>query len=122
MRRRRPILPTMAWARRWCWGSFYDNRVTLAHVGDSRIYRLRDDLLELLTRDDSLLREQVELGMIAAADARGSHNRNLVTRALGIDRQVSAHVREEDARPGDVFLFVQTASTTWWRTPTSSSS
>lgn len=83
---------------------FYDNRVTLAHVGDSRIYRLRHSRLELLTRDDSLLREEIELGMIAAADARDSHNRNLVTRALGIERQVSAHIREDDARPGDVFL------------------
>jgi len=83
---------------------FYDNRVTLAHVGDSRIYRLRNGRLELLTRDDSLLREQIELGMISAADARGSHNRNLVTRALGIEKQVSAHVREDEALPGDVFL------------------
>jgi PPM family protein phosphatase len=83
---------------------FYDNRVTLGHVGDSRIYRLRSGRLELLTRDDSLLRDQIELGMIAAADARGSHNRNLVTRALGIEKHVSAHVREDDALPGDVFL------------------
>jgi len=83
---------------------FYDNRVTLTHVGDSRIYRLRNSRLELLTRDDSLLREQIELGMIAAADARDSHNRNLVTRALGIEKQVSAHVRKDEALPGDVFL------------------
>jgi protein phosphatase len=85
-------------------GVFYDNRVTLAHVGDSRIYRLRNGRLQLLTRDDSLLREQVELGMIAAADARGSHNRNLVTRALGIEKQVSAHMRDDGALPEDVFL------------------
>ena len=85
-------------------GVFYDNRVTLAHVGDSRIYRLRKGSLELLTRDDSLLRDQIELGMISAADARGSHNRNLVTRALGIEKQVSAHVLEDGALPGDVFL------------------
>jgi PPM family protein phosphatase len=83
---------------------FYDNRVTLAHVGDSRIYRLRKGRLQLLTRDDSLLREQVELGMIAAEDARGSHNRNLVTRALGIEKNVSAHVREDAVLPGDVLL------------------
>jgi serine/threonine protein phosphatase PrpC len=83
---------------------FHDNRVTLAHVGDSRIYRLRNGRLELLTRDDSLLRDQVELGMISAADARGSHNRNLVTRALGIEKNVSAHVREDDALPGDVLV------------------
>jgi PPM family protein phosphatase len=83
---------------------FHDNRVTLAHVGDSRIYRLRNGHLELLTRDDSMLRDQIELGMISAADARGSHNRNLVTRALGVEKHASAHVRDYDALPGDVFV------------------
>ncbi|MEP7329635.1 MAG: Stp1/IreP family PP2C-type Ser/Thr phosphatase [Betaproteobacteria bacterium] len=83
---------------------FYDNRVTMAHVGDSRIYRLRKNRLKLLTRDDSLLREQVELGMIDAADARASHNRNLVTRALGIEPHVSPHVRELEVAPDDVFM------------------
>lgn len=83
---------------------FYDNRVTLAHIGDSRIYRLRAHLLQLLTRDDSLLRDQIELGFIAAGDAGESHNRSLVTRALGIEENVAAHLRDEDAAPGDVFL------------------
>jgi serine/threonine protein phosphatase PrpC len=83
---------------------FYDNRVALGHIGDSRAYRLRGDVLELLTRDDSLLRDQVELGIISAADASASHNRSLVTRALGIAEDTIAHVREDDASPDDVFL------------------
>jgi PPM family protein phosphatase len=83
---------------------FHDNRVTLGHIGDSRIYRLRAHLLQLLTRDDSLLRDQIELGFIAAADAGESHNRSLVTRALGIVENVAAHLREEEAAPGDVYL------------------
>ena len=83
---------------------FHDNRVTLGHVGDSRIYRVRDKRLTLLTRDDSLLRDQVELGMISAAEASQSHNRSLVTRALGIEAKVSAHLADETAQPGDVFL------------------
>jgi serine/threonine protein phosphatase PrpC len=83
---------------------FYDNRVALAHIGDSRIYRLRGELLQLLTRDDSLLREQIDLGLIAAADAGDSHNRSLVTRALGIEASIAAHLRQENASPGDVFL------------------
>jgi PPM family protein phosphatase len=83
---------------------FYDNRVTLGHLGDSRIYRLRGNMLQLLTRDDSLLRDQVELGIIAAADASESHNRSLVTRALGIGEDVSPHLREEQTLPGDIFL------------------
>ncbi len=83
---------------------FYDDSVALGHIGDSRIYRLRDEVLQLLTRDDSLLRDQVELGLISAADASESHNRSLVTRALGVEQSVSAHLRQEDASPGDIFL------------------
>jgi PPM family protein phosphatase len=83
---------------------FHDNAVALGHLGDSRIYRLRGDALRLLTRDDSLLRDQVELGIIAAADASESHNRSLVTQALGIGEAVSPHLREESALPGDVFM------------------
>jgi PPM family protein phosphatase len=83
---------------------FYDNRIALAHIGDSRIYRLRQGVLKLLTRDDSLLREQIELGYISAVDARSSHNRSLVTRALGIGKSVDAHLAEEEASPGDLYL------------------
>jgi len=83
---------------------FYDNEVTLAHVGDSRIYRVRDGKLALLTRDDSLLRDQVDLGVISAAEARQSHNRSLVTRALGVFETVSPHVQQEPAQAGDVYI------------------
>jgi protein phosphatase len=83
---------------------FYDNAVALGHMGDSRIYRLRGRVLQLLTRDDSLLRDQVELGIIAAADAGESHNRSLVTRALGIEQNIAPHIHEEQVQPGDVFL------------------
>src|SRR6266498_2311996 len=84
--------------------AFCDNSVVLGHIGDSRIYRLRDSRLQLLTRDDSLLRDQVELGIISAAEAVTSHNRSLVTQALGVLEDVEPHVREDDALPGDVFL------------------
>jgi serine/threonine protein phosphatase PrpC len=83
---------------------FYDNRAALGHIGDSRIYRLRNNALQLLTRDDSLLRDQIELGFIAAADAGESHNRSLVTRALGIEESIRAHLREDEAAPGDIYL------------------
>jgi PPM family protein phosphatase len=83
---------------------FYDNRVTLGHIGDSRIYRLRSNVLQLLTRDDSLLRDQIDLGLITPADAGESHNRSLVTRALGIEESACAHVREDEASPGDIYL------------------
>lgn len=83
---------------------FHGQRVLLAHVGDSRIYRLRYNRLQLLTRDDSLLRDQVELGLIDVADAGGSHNRNLVTRALGIASRVTPHLRDDEVLAGDVYL------------------
>jgi len=83
---------------------FHDNRIAMAHVGDSRIYRVRDERISLLTRDDSLLRDQVELGVISAAEASQSHNRSLVTRALGIEARVTAHITDEPAVPGDVYL------------------
>jgi protein phosphatase len=82
----------------------YDRRVALLHVGDSRIYRLRAGRLQLLTRDDSLLRDQIDLGLISPAEAGDSHNRHLVTRALGTAARVAVHLQEEAASPGDVFL------------------
>ncbi|MEO8345213.1 MAG: protein phosphatase 2C domain-containing protein [Betaproteobacteria bacterium] len=83
---------------------FHDNNVVLAHVGDSRIYRLRGNVLQLLTRDDSMLRDQVDLGFISAADASESHNRSLVTRAIGAAENVKVHLRDERVLPGDIFL------------------
>lgn len=83
---------------------FHGERVALLHVGDSRIYRLRDGQLQALTRDDSLLSDQVERGLIDAEDARGSHNRHLVTRALGTTAKVLVHRDELEVRSGDVFL------------------
>ena len=83
---------------------FHDNRVTLGHVGDSRIYRVRGRRLSLLTRDDSLLRDQVEMGVISPGEASRSHNRSLVTRALGIEDRVAAHLADDTVEPGDVYL------------------
>jgi PPM family protein phosphatase len=83
---------------------FDGDSVVLGHVGDSRIYRLRDDRLTLLTRDDSLVREAVDQGLISASDAAGSHNRSLVTQALGVAPDVEANVRSADLRDGDVYM------------------
>ena len=83
---------------------FHGQRVALLHVGDSRIYRLRGGCLQALTRDDSLLSDQVERGLIAAEDSRRSHNRHLVTQALGAADALSVHLNEESVRAGDVFL------------------
>lgn len=83
---------------------FHDDWATIAHVGDSRLYRMRRGKFELLTHDHSLLQEQVEMGMISSEEAKDSHNRNLVTRALGVELEVKVDVREIDVLPGDVYL------------------
>ncbi|MFH1987283.1 MAG: Stp1/IreP family PP2C-type Ser/Thr phosphatase [Pseudomonadota bacterium] len=83
---------------------FYDNRMCVAHVGDSRLYRLRGDNFEQLTRDHSLLQEQLDNGIITAEQARYAENRNLVTRALGVDPEVEVEVHDYDVRSGDIVL------------------
>lgn len=82
----------------------YDNRMSVAHVGDSRLYRMREGDFELLTRDHSLLQEQLDSGMITPEEARYSENRNLVTRALGVDPTVDVEVRDFDVKQGDILL------------------
>ncbi len=83
---------------------FYDNFLTVGHIGDSRLYRLRKETLEQITRDHSLLQEQIDSGLISKEDARQSHNKNLVTRALGIDAEVEAEIHSYDTRIGDIYL------------------
>lgn len=84
---------------------FHDDKVTVAHIGDSRMYRLRDDALSVVTRDHSLLQEQIDNGMISAEEARYSQNKNLVTRALGVEPSVEPEINEYPVQPGDVYLF-----------------
>lgn len=83
---------------------FHDNRVSIAHVGDSRVYRLRGDRFEQLTQDHSLLQELVDRGFYTAEEAARSTNKNYVTRALGVDPTVEVDVQEHAAQPGDLFL------------------
>ena len=83
---------------------FYESRVCVAHVGDSRCYRLRGDRLEQLTKDHSLLQEQIDSGLITAEQARYSLNKNLVTRALGIEALVPAEISEYRLETGDIYL------------------
>ena len=81
-----------------------NNQVTLAHVGDSRIYRLRANRLELMTHDHSLLQEQIDLGILTTEAAATSHNRHLVTRGLGLQPEVEVALEVSEALPGDVYL------------------
>jgi PPM family protein phosphatase len=83
---------------------FHDDRVSIAHVGDSRVYRLRKNRFEQLTLDHSLMQELVDRGFFSHEEAMRSANRNYVTRALGVEATVEAEVQEESVKPDDVYL------------------
>jgi protein phosphatase len=81
-----------------------NNRVALAHVGDSRIYRIRDAQIVQLSRDHSVVQQQVERGILSPAEAHESQYRHLITRALGLQEAVEVDLTEETVLPGDILL------------------
>lgn len=83
---------------------FYDDRVAVGHVGDSRLYRLRGERFEQVTRDHSLLQQQIDRGLITRAQALRSQNKNLVTRALGIEHTVAAEIHVHGVCCDDIYL------------------
>jgi PPM family protein phosphatase len=80
------------------------NHAWVAHVGDSRCYRMRAGQLERLTLDHSLVDEQVRLGQLTPAQAETSPMRNVITRAVGTQDEVDADMIEFAVEPGDVYL------------------
>src|SRR5579871_6684784 len=83
---------------------FFDNRVSIAHVGDSRLYRLRGSGLEQLTMDHSLLQELVDRGFYSAEEAQRAANKNYVTRALGVEPNVDVEIQEVPVQKGDSYM------------------
>ena len=83
---------------------FYDDKVSIAHVGDSRAYRLRGGQFEQMTLDHSLLQELVDRGFYSHEEAQRSTNRNYVTRALGVEPTVEVEVHEYEVLPDDIYL------------------
>jgi serine/threonine protein phosphatase PrpC len=83
---------------------FYDNKISIAHVGDSRAYRLRGGQLDQVTLDHSLLQELVDRGFYSAEEAQRSTNRNYVTRALGVEPTVEVEIHEYEVLPDDIYL------------------
>ncbi len=82
----------------------YKDRLTIAHVGDSRAYRFRQGQLEQLTHDHSWLQEQIDAGLISPEMARLSSNRNLITRALGTAPYIEAELHDYRTQAGDIIL------------------
>ena len=81
-----------------------ENRVWVLNIGDSRCYRLRNHRLAQLTLDHSLVEEQVRMGRMTHSEALRSPLRNVITRALGTQCQVTPDIFELEAEPGDLFL------------------
>ncbi len=81
-----------------------ERRAWVLNIGDSRCYRLRNRCLEQLTRDHSLVEEQVRLGRMTPSEAQRSPLRNVITRALGTQTSVTPDAIELAAEPGDLFL------------------
>lgn len=83
---------------------FSNNKLTVGHIGDSRMYRLRAQALTQLTEDHSLLQEQINAGLITKEQAKLSTNKNLVTRALGIEEHVELEINEFSVEVNDCYL------------------
>ena len=85
-------------------GVFQGSRALIGHVGDSRCYRLRGHAFVQLTRDHSLLQEQIDAGLISPEQAQYATHKNLVTRALGVEDTVLLEVNEYRAEEGDLYV------------------
>jgi len=81
-----------------------EGRLTTAHVGDSRLYRLRGGALEQLTEDHSLVGGLVRLGRLTPEEAEVHPQRSVILRAVGVEANVEVDVLHHDLEPGDVYL------------------
>jgi serine/threonine protein phosphatase PrpC len=78
--------------------------IAVGHVGDSRAYRIRNDVLEQLTPDHSLVGELVRAGRLSVEEAEQHPHRSVITRAVGTEPVVEVHTETLDALPGDLYL------------------
>jgi protein phosphatase len=83
---------------------FRGRHLLTAHVGDSRVYRLRDGVLSCLTQDHSLVRQLIAEGTMSEDEARRSPYTSVITRALGSHAAVDAEFHEFSVAPGDVYI------------------
>lgn len=81
-----------------------EHRVLVAHVGDSRCYRMRGKTLVRLTHDHSLVQQQIDAGLVSADQAAHAPNKNLITRALGVEKDVEPDINEYRVDEGDLFM------------------
>ena len=81
-----------------------EDTLFIVHVGDSRAYMIRDQEIHQITTDHSWVQERVDAGSMTAGEARVHHNRNMITRAIGLQRNVEIDVLSLDITPGDLLL------------------
>jgi PPM family protein phosphatase len=85
-------------------GVFRSGRLLLGHIGDSRGYRLRAGVLQQVTKDHSLLQEQIDAGMLTPEQAQFAANKNLVTRALGVEDMAQLETHQHEIQSGDIYM------------------
>ncbi len=83
---------------------FHDNKVSVGHVGDSRLYLLRNGILRQITEDHTVIYELVKCGLYTRQQAEESVNKNIVTRAVGVTKDLRVDILEESALPDDIFM------------------
>ena len=83
---------------------FYNDKLCVGHVGDSRLYRFRSGELTQLTQDHSVVQELVSRGLLTIEEAHQTVGKNLVTRALGVDSSVTPDVAEQSLEEADLYL------------------
>lgn len=83
---------------------FFDTGFVLGHVGDSRTYRIRDGILKQLTKDHSLVQNQIDQGLLTPEQARDHSLRNIILRAVGTEENLALDLINGNIYPGDIFL------------------
>lgn len=84
--------------------AFSQDSFIIGHVGDSRTYRLKNSTLKQLTKDHSLVQEQLDQGLISPDEARRHAMRNVILRAVGVNETVALDILKGKKNPGDLFL------------------
>lgn len=90
----------------------HDREATIAHVGDSRVYLIREGEIQQLSEDHSLVQEQYRAGLISSEQAKHSRFRNIITRSIGFEDDVDVDMMVLQAHPGDLFLLCTDGLTT----------
>ena len=83
---------------------FLDDRIIIAHVGDSRLYKLREGGIALVTEDHSLINDYIKMKRMTAEEAAAWPHKNVIVRALGMKESVQVDIHTENARLGDCFV------------------